>query len=211
MSHNTKKNGRKMNWGSKRLLAFLLALAMIAQPMLSSVGTLAYAEETTEAAAAVSDTQDTVEAPQPAAEPAAEPATPSEDVSSDTALDQTDTVAPADQQAADQKADTEKEKDDAEDEEEDKMPAQNFTGSVNDLIVNVSAPKGALPEETKMTVTTVNLEKVAKIADQVVEGDVSKVRAANITFYNKEGVEIEPAIPVSVSMITSGLDAEAKK
>ena len=69
MSHNTKKNGRKMNWGSKRLLAFLLALAMIAQPMLSSVGTLAYAEETTEAAATVSDTQDTVEAPQPAAEP----------------------------------------------------------------------------------------------------------------------------------------------
>ena len=214
MNRNTWKNKKKMSLGSKRILAFLLALALIAQPMLTSAR--AFADEgTAEAAATVEEPK--VDAPvveepaaEPAAEPVAEPAEQSEEVASDTSADQTDVAAPDDQQPADQKAEDPAD-DQQEEEEKEEMPAQTFTGLVNGLIVNVSAPEGALPAETKMTVTAVNLEQVAQIAEQVVDGEVSKVRAANITFYNKDDEEIEPAVPVSVSMFTSGLDAAADK
>ena len=221
MTRNTmQSNGRKTSWGGKRLLAFLLAFAMIVHPMFTAVGS-AYAEDAaTEAPAAVeapasADTQQPAAEPaQPAAEPA-QPAAPSEDVSSDTKSEEAQPSAPAEQKAEEPKATEpaaeEKENSDAEEEETEEFPAQNFTGTVNDLIVNVSAPKGALPAETKMTVTAVDLARVAKVAEQVVDGEVSKVKAANITFYNKEGKEIEPEKAVSVTMITSGLDTNADK
>ena len=104
MNRNTWKNKKKMSLGSKRILAFLLALALIAQPMLTSAR--AFADEgTAEAAATVEEPK--VDAPvveepaaEPAAEPVAEPAEQSEEVASDTSADQTDVAAPDDQQPA---------------------------------------------------------------------------------------------------------------
>ena len=220
MTNQTNKNSKKSSVIGKRILAFLLALAMIMQPTLSSVGTIVYAEETTEAGAAGSEPQGGTEVQQPAAEPtqpAVEPAQPAVEPSEPAAADDGSGQAASDadaqnQSASDQQAaDPDEKKDETKEDEEEKFPAQSFKGSVSGLVVNVSAPEGALPEETQMKVSEVNKQQVINTIEKQTDLEVEKIRAADIAFFNKEGKEIEPKQAVSVSMSPSGLDASASK
>lgn len=68
------------------------------------------------------------------------------------------------------------------------------------LTVSVEADPGAFPEETTMKVVPVVDQNVLNKLTNVVEGSVVSVTAVDITFYNKEGFEIEPAIPIRVTM-----------
>ena len=69
-----------------------------------------------------------------------------------------------------------------------------------DIIITAEVPEGALPEGTEMIVSV--LEADQEILDEVEhqsEGTVKYVQAVDISFVYK-GVEIEPLIPVRISM-----------
>ncbi|MGI6511387.1 MAG: InlB B-repeat-containing protein [Catenisphaera adipataccumulans] len=85
---------------------------------------------------------------------------------------------------------------DTQKEDETSMPAQDFTkSSSGGVTVSVSAPEGAFPEGTTMTVTDVSTETALSIAKGSSEDPENVVDASgvDITFRNKEGQEIEPA------------------
>ena len=82
------------------------------------------------------------------------------------------------------------------------FPANEYTGSANGLSVKVVAEEGAFPAGTTMKVSAVNSDVIRdsvadSLTDVVQETDIA---AVDITFYNKEGDEIEPLIPVHVSL-----------
>ena len=81
-------------------------------------------------------------------------------------------------------------------------PAQTFSGSARNVNVSVTAPEGAFPEGTVMTVKAVyDQDTIGDIRDTVNDDftEIKSVRAIDITFtYN--GVEIEPLVPISVVM-----------
>lgn len=84
------------------------------------------------------------------------------------------------------------------------MPAQSFDGEAGeDMSVAVNAPEGALPENTKMTVSRVTDEAALAAIQEKVCTDV--LAAADITF-TKDGEEIEPNEEVEVQISLEGLD-----
>ena len=99
---------------------------------------------------------------------------------------------------------------DEQQEEENKVtyPAQSFSDSSGGISVSVKAPEGALPEGTKMTVTAIGAGEVMDAVQAAVDGEVSGVRAVDITF-TKDGEKIEPKQPVRVVIRASGVDSSA--
>jgi len=80
------------------------------------------------------------------------------------------------------------------------LPAQRFEGEAGGVKVSVEADAGAFPADTTMVVTTVAAEDLPETVAEAVAGKVSGVEAVDIAFYNKDGEEIEPLIPIRVSM-----------
>jgi len=80
------------------------------------------------------------------------------------------------------------------------LPAQTFVGEAGGVKVTVEADAGAFPADTTMVVTTVAAEDLPETVTEAVAGKVSGVEAVDIAFYNKDGEEIEPLIPIRVSM-----------
>ena len=82
-------------------------------------------------------------------------------------------------------------------------PAQSFAASTDHVTVNVEATEGAFPAGTTMTVTDVDdADTLSGILDKAEEGfvRVERVHAVDITFLNAEGAEIEPLVPISVTL-----------
>ncbi len=75
------------------------------------------------------------------------------------------------------------------------MPAQSFDQTSEQMQVSVNAPEGALPENTRMTVSRVTDE--AALAELASKVDAKVLGAADISFA-KDGAELEPARKVSV-------------
>ncbi|MBE6010084.1 MAG: hypothetical protein E7236_05470 [Lachnospiraceae bacterium] len=92
----------------------------------------------------------------------------------------------------------------------DEMPAQSFTGRANGVTVSVSADEGTFPAETTMKVTTVSYADVFDAVQDAVEGEVATIKAIDITFYDQEGNEIQPAKEVHVTFQATGMDASAE-
>ena len=80
------------------------------------------------------------------------------------------------------------------------VPAQSWERTAGDIKVSVEAPEGAFPENTRIAVTPVNGSSLMDTVSDAVNGAVLEVQAVDITFFNEEGQEIEPAIPIRVSM-----------
>lgn len=88
------------------------------------------------------------------------------------------------------------------------FPAQDFSGEANDVAVTVNAPEGAFPEGTTMNVTEAEESSVQAAADAV-NASTSDVTAVEITF-TANGEEIEPAVPVKVTLESAQIaDMEA--
>ena len=84
------------------------------------------------------------------------------------------------------------------------MPAQSFNGEAGeDMGVSVSAPAGALPENTEMTVSRVTDE--AYLAALEKQSGVKVAAAADITF-TKDGAELEPEKNVEVQLSLDGME-----
>ena len=88
-------------------------------------------------------------------------------------------------------------------EEDVKYPAQTFTGKASKVTVRVTAPEGALPEGTEMTVTAVKPADVEEAIQKEAGEDAKVVKAVDITFTDKDGKEIEPKEKVSVNFANS--------
>ena len=77
------------------------------------------------------------------------------------------------------------------------LKQQIFVGYANGLIVRVIAPAETFPENTEMKVTYVGESQVLDTVSEVVDGEVKRLRAVDISFH-ADGQEIEPEKPVSV-------------
>ena len=148
-------------------------------------------------------------------EPAEDPAEPEETVaaaeeSAEEVLPvEEDVAVPADAEAEDGSAAEEGTDIEAEPEEEAEpvaYPAQSFAGGANSVTVTVNAPEGALPEGTKMAVTTVTNPVTIMKINSAVGGDAESIRAVDISF-SKDGVEIEPKKAIQVTLKSDVIEA----
>ena len=81
------------------------------------------------------------------------------------------------------------------------MPAQNFHEWTDEIDVYVEADEGAFPAGTTMLVTAVPQEEVIDALNEAAPNAmVRNVQAVDITFYDAEGNEIEPATAIRVKM-----------
>ncbi len=82
-------------------------------------------------------------------------------------------------------------------------PAQSFEAHAENVRVDVTAEVGAFPAGTEMRVSPVwDTDTLDGIAGTVAEDfvEVKKVLAVDIAFFNADGEEIEPLLPISVVM-----------
>lgn len=97
------------------------------------------------------------------------------------------------------------------DEADEPAPAVlSFTGEANGVLVSVEADEGAFPAGTTMAVTAVEDAQVLDAAAVAVEAPVLRMQAVDICFFDAEGSEIEPLLPIRVSM-RSALIAETEE
>ncbi len=91
-------------------------------------------------------------------------------------------------------------------------PAVNF-GSfyVSNMNVAISAPEGAFPEGTKVSVNEVSVSAALNAVEDAIEDNVeiAEVKAVDITFTDKNGNEIQPLVPISVSFSQANLDGNS--
>ena len=88
-------------------------------------------------------------------------------------------------------------------------PAVTFSARASGVTVDVTADEGAFPEGTTMTVRRVwDADTLSDIRESVADDftRVRRVQAVDIAFYNKDGVEIEPLIPISVVISVSEIN-----
>ena len=90
-------------------------------------------------------------------------------------------------------------------------PAQFFEARAAGVSVSVDAQEGAFPEGTTMRVKRVMDRDTVSDIREAVAGDfveVRRVQVVDIAFYDAEGREIEPLLPVSVVMTVTGMKEE---
>ena len=89
-------------------------------------------------------------------------------------------------------------------------PAVTLTGNAGDVLVVVDAPDGAFPDGVGMTVTPVDSEAVLEAITDTVEGRITSIQAVDITFCDKDGTELQPEVPIRVTMSSAAAgEAEA--
>ena len=91
------------------------------------------------------------------------------------------------------------------------MPAQNWERTAGGIKVSVEAPEGAFPENTTIAVTPVNGSSLKDTVSDAVSGEVLEVQAVDITFFDAEGREIEPAVPIRVTMTPAATEHAEEK
>ena len=78
--------------------------------------------------------------------------------------------------------------------------AADFTGTAGEVTVTVHADAGTFPPGTTMNVSIVDTADVEQAVSNAVSGEVVRMQALDITFCDQNGREIEPKLPVRVSM-----------
>ena len=91
------------------------------------------------------------------------------------------------------------------------MPAQSWERTAGGIKVSVEAPEGAFPENTKIAVTPVNGSSLKDTVSDAVDGAVLEVQAVDITFFDENGREIEPAVPIRVVMTPAATEHAEEK
>ena len=196
-----KKNSKRRFETWKRLFAVLLACAML---FTNVTGTIT-ASESLEPSGLTQE-QDS-EAQEPAAEEsvaedAAAEETPAQEPAQEETSEDGQTVEDPSAAESEQVFDSEAKTEETEQtfEETTPMPETSFEAYSNKVFVKVYAPEGAFPEGTTMKLTPVASEEVMDAVENAVEGTVEKVHAVDITFYNVDGVAIEPQTAINVSL-----------
>ncbi|MBQ3465371.1 MAG: InlB B-repeat-containing protein [Firmicutes bacterium] len=177
-----------MNKKVKVCLALFLALAVIAQYSFSPSAMFAYG---------LNNTDNTVQT-----EEAGNDGQPADDQKTAEPTEATEATEAGDDAKAEEPAEADKDAaDDSQKEPEEQdvdYPAKDFSETVDGVKVNISAPEGALPEGATVKVEPVKAAEIQDAVDELID-DGKIVKAVDITFYNKEGKEIEPKEKVSVA------------
>ncbi len=84
--------------------------------------------------------------------------------------------------------------------EEEKAEVLYFKDESTSIKVYVEAPLEAFPEGTTMKVTPISSDKVFDKVNDALDNKAKRVEAVDITFYDKDGNEIEPACEIKVSL-----------
>lgn len=82
-------------------------------------------------------------------------------------------------------------------------PAKTFEDSATDTDIHVEAPAGAFPAGTTMKTEKVVDKEVIDAINESLEGDLRTVNAVDITFFDADGAEIQPAKPIQVTLKNS--------
>ena len=173
----------KMKKSVKVCLALFLAFAVLAQYSFSPQALFAYGLSNTDKAVQTEETSanDGQNADEQQATEATEP------------TDATEAAKPA---GEDKEPAAGEEKN--ADKQDVKYPAVKFSEKAGDVTVNITAPEGALPEGTTVKVEPVKAGEVKDAVDDLIDNG-KVVKAVDITFYDKNGKEIEPNEKVSVT------------
>ena len=162
------------------------------------------------------------EEPAPAEEPAVEeesapaempPAEEVVDEQKDEPAENAETVEPASEVTVEETApiedtaviDTEEEAPVAEETATAYPPASFDSDKVDGVTVHVDAPENALPEGSTMEVSRVNIDAVQDAVDKAEDIDGTVVAAVDITFFNAEGISVEPKTDITVTMTTKAI------
>ena len=78
-------------------------------------------------------------------------------------------------------------------------PAASFEKNADGMLVKINAPEGALPEGTTVKVKKASKSEISEAVKDAFNKDTRVFKAVDITFYDKDGKEIEPKREVSVS------------
>ncbi len=81
-----------------------------------------------------------------------------------------------------------------------KMPPFSYSERVAGMRVTIEADAGAFPDGTSVEINAVEDEDYSKKVERVISGEVIKIQAVEITFKDADGKEIEPLIPIRVTM-----------
>ncbi len=80
------------------------------------------------------------------------------------------------------------------------MPPFKESRLVSGIRVTIEADEGAFPEGTTVEIKAIEDDGLAEQVAPVVNGKVVQIQAVDITFFDAEGNEIEPLIPIRVTM-----------
>ena len=210
---------------AKRFAAIALAFLMVFQYTASGLSMWAWAEDGSEETQEVAQEQHEEKKEKVKEEPKQEPAEKPAEAPAPAVPEKQETEAPQqpeepkaeepeapkaeDEAPAEEKTEKPEEKDEKTEDEEEKYPAQKFTAKASGVTVRISAPEGALPEGTEVTVTAVEPAAVEDAIEKAAGKEVNVVKAVDITFTDKDGKEIEPEKQISVNFENSkfsGLD-----
>ena len=93
------------------------------------------------------------------------------------------------------------------------MPEQTFNEEADGMVVDVLAPEGAFPEGTVMSVEIVTADEIldsirsAVEENQAAESRITAIKAVDITFFDAAGFEIQPLVPIRVSIVDTMIEA----
>ncbi len=210
---------------AKRFAAIALAFLMVFQYTASGLSMWAWAEDGSEETQEVAQEQHEEKKEKVKEEPKQEPAEKPAEAPAPAVPEKQETEAPQqpeepkaeepeapkaeDEAPAEEKTEKPEEKDEKTEDEEEKYPAQKFTAKASGVTVRISAPEGALPEGTEVTVTAVEPAAVENAIEKAAGKEVNVVKAVDITFTDKDGKKIEPEKQISVNFENSkfgGLD-----
>ena len=115
---------------------------------------------------------------------------------------QNDTEAQAAGQSGDQDTETRREPDEPLPPTGSELPkrVQRFDKSVAGIRVQVEADEGAFPENTYMSLAPIDGNFLKDALSDEVDGEILEIQAVDIVFVNEFGEELEPAIPIRVSI-----------
>ena len=77
---------------------------------------------------------------------------------------------------------------------------QRFDKTVAGIRVQVEADEGAFPENTYMSLATIDGNCLKDAVAGEIDGEILEIQAVDIVFVNEFGEELEPAIPIRVSI-----------
>ena len=80
-------------------------------------------------------------------------------------------------------------------------PAQSFEDEAANVKITAEAPEGAFPEGTTMHVKVVDEGAVAEAVNSAAPGPYQRLQAVDITFHDRSGMEIQPFVPIRVTMV----------
>lgn len=80
-------------------------------------------------------------------------------------------------------------------------PAQSFEDEAANVKITAEAPEGAFPEGTTMHVKAVDESAVTEAVNSAAPGPYQRLQAVDITFHDRSGMEIQPLVPIRVTMV----------